>query len=31
MGEGIGLGLSLTYDTVVKAHRGNITVDAKEG
>ncbi|HEY2582820.1 MAG TPA: ATP-binding protein [Mucilaginibacter sp.] len=30
-GEGTGLGLSLTYDMVVKGHGGNITVDTKEG
>src|SRR5665213_33082 len=30
-GEGTGLGLSLTYDMVVKGHGGIITVDTKEG
>jgi len=30
-GEGTGLGLSLTYDMVVKGHGGNISVDTKEG
>ena len=30
-GEGTGLGLSLTYDMVVKGHGGSITVDSKEG
>jgi two-component system NtrC family sensor kinase len=30
-GEGTGLGLSLTYDMVVKGHCGSITVDTKEG
>jgi two-component system, NtrC family, sensor kinase len=30
-GEGTGLGLSLTYDMVVKGHRGSIKVDTKEG
>ncbi len=30
-GEGTGLGLSLTYDMVVKGHAGSITVDTKEG
>jgi len=30
-GEGTGLGLSLTYDMVVKGHVGSINVDTKEG
>ena len=30
-GEGTGLGLSLTYDMVVKGHGGNIDVNTKEG
>jgi len=30
-GEGTGLGLSLTYDMVVKGHGGNIAVNTKEG
>jgi two-component system NtrC family sensor kinase len=30
-GEGTGLGLSLTYDMVVKGHGGSIVVDTKEG
>jgi two-component system, NtrC family, sensor kinase len=30
-GEGTGLGLSLTYDMVVKGHGGSIYVDTKEG
>jgi two-component system NtrC family sensor kinase len=30
-GEGTGLGLSLTYDMVVKGHGGSISVDTKEG
>ncbi|MFI5161165.1 MAG: sensor histidine kinase [Sphingobacteriales bacterium] len=30
-GEGTGLGLSLTYDMVVKGHGGEIGVESKEG
>jgi len=30
-GEGTGLGLSLTYDMVVKGHGGSIEVYTKEG
>jgi signal transduction histidine kinase len=30
-GEGTGLGLSLTYDMVVKGHGGSITLDSKDG
>jgi len=30
-GEGTGLGLSLTYDMVVKGHNGSIKVESKEG
>ncbi len=30
-GEGTGLGLSLTYDMVVKGHGGSINVDTKDG
>jgi len=30
-GEGTGLGLSLTYDMVVKGHGGQIAVNSREG
>jgi two-component system, NtrC family, sensor kinase len=29
-GEGTGLGLSLSYDIIVKGHHGNLSVDSKE-
>ncbi|MDQ3842954.1 MAG: ATP-binding protein, partial [Bacteroidota bacterium] len=31
MGEGTGLGLSLSYDIITQGHGGEISVDAKEG
>lgn len=30
-GEGTGLGLSLSYDTIVKGHDGSIAIESKEG
>ena len=30
-GEGTGLGLSMSYDIIVKAHGGNLTINTKEG
>jgi two-component system, NtrC family, sensor kinase len=30
-GEGTGLGMSLSYDVVTKAHGGNLSVESKEG
>jgi signal transduction histidine kinase len=30
-GEGTGLGLSLSYDIIVKGHRGKMDMSSKEG
>jgi signal transduction histidine kinase len=30
-GEGTGLGLSMSYDIIAKAHGGSINIDTKEG
>jgi len=30
-GEGTGLGLSLSYDIITKAHGGSLKVDTREG